>query len=1017
MKKRQAIYPIVLTTLSVIIYNKWLTFSVFQYSDWWFFPAGRFKVFTTPSVWLTDRGFGSIDVTFWKLPIYFIYNIFGYFNLNSNIADLFVVFVPIIFLLPLFSFLLIRKITKSNIGALLGSVVFSFNTYFLAISTQGHEMINVAAAFCVNALLFFMMGLNIPNKSIRYFLASSLLLFISTFYDIRISYIILFVMATYFLYFLIFIERLDKVEILFLLKKISLAFFGFVLLSLYWFLPQIKTGFLFDNPILNRSLFGNNFWDLLSSFSLFHPFWGGSSVEWFTVQPIPFYFWLIPIIAFSGFLLKKKNKYITFFTIISLVGIFLTKQVDQPFSQTYQWLYTYLPGFGAFREASKFYFLIALGYSVLVGSFIDWLWRNCNKNKWQSLAKYGLTFMIAGLFLWNTKPIVTGEIGTMFVPRHIPKDYLVLNDFILKQPEYFRTMWVPRDPRWAISTSQKSKISNTDVIDGEWGNLLETYNENEKLIQNRIVNVFKTSFSDALFDISSIKYVIIPIQDIENKDNFFIYYGGEENPDIRQWYIDELNKISWLTKIDIGTKDLVVYENKDYKEPIYSFSKLINFDSLQNLENKYSFNKKMGNDFYFISGTSLSSNSPLVKIKSLFENMVLENGAAIDNVSKIAGNTKLYVNLNIINLKKYLSLNGEKAVGGIVPMNEGLNTFEYKNPEYTSENIILNPSFEEGLWQKKVSDCHNYDNNGILAMVLNKEEKTDGLQSLQLEATRHNACTAVAINVVAGGSYLFSFDYQSLNAKNASYYLDFNNKEKTKLSEDLPIKDKNWNTFSKTIKVPDGATTASLYVYVDSKDEKTNIINRYDNFKMIQVTDLNDAYYLVSEPEVKLIEPTSITFDLINPTKKLVHIKGATTPFYLAMSENYHEQWQLQFNNSKNNGFFNSWVPFIKPDRIQDEYHYKLNDFLNAWYIDTAQVCESKVESQKSESGCIKNADGSYDIEMTIEFFPQRWFYLGLLISGTTLVGCLGYLGYEGVKRIRVKIKKISRASTDGYAT
>jgi hypothetical protein len=135
---------------------------------------------------------------------------------------------------------------------------------------------------------------------------------------------------------------------------------------------------------------------------------------------------------------------------------------------------------------------------------------------------------------------------------------------------------------------------------------------------------------------------------------------------------------------------------------------------------------------------------------------------------------------------------------------------------------------------------------------------------------------------------------------------------------------------------------------------------------------------------------------LINPTKKLVHIKGATTAFFLAMSESYHPQWQAQMNNKKIHGFLKKWWPFAKPDRVGDEYHYKLNGFLNAWYVDPAVLCQNN-------SACIKNSDGSYDMEMVIEFWPQRWFYLGLIISGTILAGCLGYLGYAGVQGLRRK--------------
>jgi len=36
-------------------------------------------------------------------------------------------------------------------------------------------------------------------------------------------------------------------------------------------------------------------------------------------------------------------------------------------------LYDNLPGFNAFREASKFYVLIALGYAVGIASLVEWL--------------------------------------------------------------------------------------------------------------------------------------------------------------------------------------------------------------------------------------------------------------------------------------------------------------------------------------------------------------------------------------------------------------------------------------------------------------------------------------------------------------------------------------------------------------------------------------------------------------------------------------------------------------------
>lgn len=93
-------------------------------------------------------------------------------------------------------------------------------------------------------------------------------------------------------------------------------------------------------------------------------------------------------------------------------------------------------------------------------------------------------------------------------------------------------------------------------------------------------------------------------------------------------------------------------------------------------------------------------------------------------------------------------------------------------------------------------------------------------------------------------------------------------------------------------------------------------------------------------------------FELINPTKKKVRIKGASTAFYLAMSESYHDQWQLQMNNKKINGFFDKWVPWAKPDRIPDDQHFELDGFLNGWFVDL-DICTVETQNFASVHGLL----------------------------------------------------------------
>ncbi len=322
---------------------------------------------------------------------------------------------------------------------------------------------------------------------------------------------------------------------------------------------------------------------------------------------------------------------------------------------------------------------------------------------------------------------------------------------------------------------------------------------------------------------------------------------------------------------------------------------------------------------------------------------------------------------------------------------------------YPLINQVPNSSLESGLWKDTVSDCNNYDKEGILKVDLSKSS-SDGKSSLELSVTKHIACTGPdKIKVTGGSSYIFSFDYFSNSAEEAGFYINFNDLNKLTFTERIAIDKKSynqWKTYTKLIDVPADATEMSMLVYAYETDgKKSNVVN-YDNFNLIEIPDIKSRYYLLKESAVKLIKPKEIAFEVINPTKKLIYVKGASTSFYVAMSESFHPKWQLQHNNNKVNGFFKSWIPWIKPDTISDENHFKLNDMLNGWYVDIDKHCVKSLL-------CTLNKDGTYDMELVAEFTPQRWFYISLLISGTTLVSCIGFLIFDvTIQRRRRRIQK-----------
>ena len=552
--------PFVLSLISALTYRAWLFPGIFTHSDWsyYFLEAQKGRLF--PSMWISNIDIGSMNLNVWHSPYEIFHGLLGALNLGVNIDNKILVYLPIIFLLPIASYFFIRTLRLNRIAGFVGACVIVLNTYFLSIATPGDMLLTAASIFGILSIAGFII-LN-ENFSAPLLLFTILNLFLTGAYDFRIAYMAIFLIAAYYLFNLLLSIKSYVPKF----GSFVLIGFVFVLVNLYWIIPSLISHSLVSNAVLDRGLFGNNFWSLTAAFSLFHPFWTGGAVQWFVVHQIPPYFWFVPLFAFGGLLLNRKNKHVLFFGLIALLGIFLSKEVDQPFATLYPWLFEHFPGFNAFREASKFYILITIGYSVLIAAFIDWIWKKWTFNKIQIFGKYLLTAAIVWVFLWNIKPFITGEIGTVFVPRQIPNDYLALKDFISNQSSYFRTYWIPTASPWSVHTNLHPEVKSVDQ--SSWWNLSQV--SSSAMLQDQIVSMLHQPFSRALFDTSSIKYVIVPAGDIANDADPFSDYGGAQNPNIQQWYVDQINQVGWLKKIDIGTKNLGVYENENYRPHIYT---------------------------------------------------------------------------------------------------------------------------------------------------------------------------------------------------------------------------------------------------------------------------------------------------------------------------------------------------------------------------------------------------------------------------------------------------------------
>ncbi|MDP2947133.1 MAG: hypothetical protein Q8N88_03380, partial [Nanoarchaeota archaeon] len=143
--------------------------------------------------------------------------------------------------------------------------------------------------------------------------------------------------------------------------------------------------------------------------------------------------------------------------------------------------------------------------------------------------------------------------------------------------------------------------------------------------------------------------------------------------------------------------------------------------------------------------------------------------------------------------------------------------------------------------------------------------------------------------------------------------------------------------------------------------------------------------------ELDYIEKYQIDFISKNFQNTIQNDNLSSGPFYetwLAKNDNQFSIFNLQLNK---NVF-----------QIPDDKHLIANGYANSWIIDSDSICQNNDQ-------CTKNPDGSYDFELIMEFWPQRLFYIGLFISGTTLLTCASYIIWDWQRRKKSLTKTKSK--------
>ncbi|MEO6077941.1 MAG: hypothetical protein ABIP54_04095, partial [Candidatus Andersenbacteria bacterium] len=570
-----------------------------------------------------------------------------------------------------------------------------------------------------------------------------------------------------------------------------------LLIESYWFMPFVfSQSSLGYGRLINRGLFPS-FATLSHAISLSEPFWTGKNLSDFIAMPALRWNFALPLFAILWMLFKKtplRKSYLLFWTVIGLIGMFLVKQANDPFPSVYQWLFIHVPGFSLFRESSKFNIISAMGLSILVTASHYIL-----KKRYKSLS-ISLGGILALIMLMNIIPFVNGSIGSLTIPRNIPKQYESITSFFDKDTTYGRSLWVPSADRFIPLSADHPRISISDMFSTSWFNFTKD--------QETPLSLLSEPYAKALLNFGSFTTIGAPYDTIND------IYRWTGKP---QEYFDVMiAKIPDLTPSMLSSSTMRIWNNPNAKPHAYIANNVITVDGPvtdfsgndPSTDTAFVFKPDISTEIFSRIKDTIATNQEMIPFA--LTNIVVNNDS-ISTTSEIT-NTAGLTSTTIPNTtSRTASLYARKASDSItiiarIPQKEEVQitsitsgpgayaldingaTTLFVIPEESPEDVYIgiarlfptqnsitifnqtsnatlipNGSFEQGAWGP-IGDCNNVggtpvEENGISENISDKA--SEGLHGLELSAQKHVACLSSPIIAPEHADHIIgSLDYQ-----------------------------------------------------------------------------------------------------------------------------------------------------------------------------------------------------------------------------------------------------------------
>lgn len=916
-----------------LIFHSWITINSICRGDCvYFFPDNLKSFLTIPLSWNTSpvgSGLGYFALpTLTFAPLHFLLGFFQLFGFRYEIIEKIVFYFPFLIFSSLGMIYLSKSLGLSKIGAFFAALFYLANTYILLVVDGGQVGIALAYSLVPIVFLFFIKGLAGGKRDK---ILAGLLIGVLIFFDLRVAYLAFGLTLFYSLFYLL--DQKLKKTISNVIQ--SLIFFLIIPfgLHLFWIGPLLlsKTIGLSSYYFQSSQVDFLSWMTTLNGLFLFQPHWPTNIFG--KIHPVQPTFFILPFLVFLNLLIFRKKKEIFFLVFISLMSIFLIKGSQEPNGEFYKWFFIHFPGFNMFRDPSKFYIPLVFSYSLLLAFTIEWVFGRIKLfNKNLSFVFLGLVFLY---FLFLIKPVLLGQMSGTFKPTVVPQDYENIKNLISEDKSFFRSIWYPDKREFSYSSAQHPLLdASLDIFHRRPFDIFigGTYD---------IFSYLENPFSRQLFDILGIKYVF-------TSDSLRPHTLSESELKDKARLLKVLNTTSWLKKTN-SIQQVTSFQTKISAEHFFAANQtfwvvgsdslyqtldtfsgfrlrnlgLVYLDDLKNFPDSNTwqkpdylvFNNKEWSDLaflladkkYFISPANniqvnkLPNKSWIVKgpldfiswrdilAHKAFGNMDFDFGggfvSADDYPQRLSFSFDLKENINGDLYIRYFA----NRLGG---------EFNIKLDGETVKSLKTNSLRDNFVWEK------------LSSLNTPKGEHVISLENLK-------GFNAVNVFVFLPRQKIVDWQKQAKEIVNANKTIYFYEPGEATQSGGLNFSQS--GKFEIFTQVSPNLKTDNVKVIVNSQIlEKPVMANRV-NYEWLDLgnVEVNEGTNKVEinpsgigeivfqqDGEKSLKElftqdnnlPT-VTYEIIDPTKYLLHIKNVKSPFNLVFSESYHPLWQAEVGN------------------------------------------------------------------------------------------------------------------------